>query len=898
MDTAPTPNAAAPEPKKRKAGAIPIPILSPAQLLRWIIWSIFAHVLLAAFLTQKDTVLQLVGIQPPTEAEVAASQQNEAPVERIAQIVEDVREHQADQIREKVAELIEAQQMLAQADEKMVGEYREFAKEMAEGAGDKVGEAQEAAVNAQKEALAAQEKAEAAQKEMLSTAQELSRGGLGGGERQALAGKLAEQKKDAQKAQDAVEEAQKKVDNAQVEAGKALNFADSNYTEAAKSQADSRASQSEAGTAQQIAVVAQDDMADFAKRVEQAEQKVEQQQKKVEEAQGKVAAAEQKVVEQQAAVTTAQTALTEKQGALETANAALAAGGDKKEVKTAEGEVKKAQGVVNEANKKVANAQKQVDQLQQQVKKQEEALAKVQQEAEAAPKGAADHVKGIIDKQELATKEQREALAAQNNTLDAVKQAQAKSGPGGGQQAAASSPAVEQAVMQAKPMEAPKNLDGKSLAELLDLATKAEDSSTELYREMRAAETATQRQMTLDEARKITDVARPERKALDSELLTKEITTAEEARAHTAAVREAIREIDSMLTLAKEIKQEVEGSPASLEQVKATAQQTAALEAEAAQDYNQRAKDLTDLMRAASTPLPVPNPDGPMGPHGAHPPQSAFYKPVAEAKAEDDSLIASSAMMASVAVDPATQLGAMMATLTQEGRNQAFAQAAAAAEALDHSGNGGMGGGAFTADTQGPGLAPGMAGFPELRAGDNRINASSGRKIMKGQNAKEPWMFVDTWYIIGPFPNPSRQNIDKQFPPESVVDLDATYRGKGDRMIKWQFVQTGEPMIRPPQPEEYQIYYAYTELWFEEASDRWIAVGSDDYSKLWVEGMLVWKSGDQLKGWNVKEGYRKVHFKKGLNRILYRVENGWRSTNFSLCVNLQEGKQSPAELAN
>ena len=149
------------------------------------------------------------------------------------------------------------------------------------------------------------------------------------------------------------------------------------------------------------------------------------------------------------------------------------------------------------------------------------------------------------------------------------------------------------------------------------------------------------------------------------------------------------------------------------------------------------------------------------------------------------------------------------------------------------------------------------------------------------------WMYVDSWYTIGPFPNPGRKNIDTHFPPQSVIDLDAVYEGKNKRKVKWQFVKTPDARVFPADDEAYGIYYAYTELWFEEAMDLVIAVGSDDNSRLWIEGKQVWLSGRQLKSWRADEGYRTVHFKKGINRILYRVENGWRETLFSMLICLQ-----------
>jgi len=167
------------------------------------------------------------------------------------------------------------------------------------------------------------------------------------------------------------------------------------------------------------------------------------------------------------------------------------------------------------------------------------------------------------------------------------------------------------------------------------------------------------------------------------------------------------------------------------------------------------------------------------------------------------------------------------------------------------------------------------------------------------------WMFVDSWYLLGPFDNAGRANIDKQFPPETVVDLNATYTGKRGRPVRWDFFQSAHPRIAPPfdhfnplasgatddgagafkvRDLEYIIYYGYTELRAEAECDVWLAIGSDDFSQLWIEDQLVWASGKQHKSWRVDEGYRKVHLKKGVNRVLIRVENGHSQSEFSLAV--------------
>lgn len=157
------------------------------------------------------------------------------------------------------------------------------------------------------------------------------------------------------------------------------------------------------------------------------------------------------------------------------------------------------------------------------------------------------------------------------------------------------------------------------------------------------------------------------------------------------------------------------------------------------------------------------------------------------------------------------------------------------------------------------------------------------RKFREG-GAKAEWMFVDTWYTIGPFPNPARIFLDRKFPPETVVDLDATYIGKNGKLIQWKFRQSREPKVIPADAEEYGIWYAYTEVYMDRPCDLWVAIGSDDKGHVWLNDQPIWISGDRLKGWYFGEGFRKVHFKAGRNTILYRIENGHFKIAFSLGI--------------
>lgn len=168
-------------------------------------------------------------------------------------------------------------------------------------------------------------------------------------------------------------------------------------------------------------------------------------------------------------------------------------------------------------------------------------------------------------------------------------------------------------------------------------------------------------------------------------------------------------------------------------------------------------------------------------------------------------------------------------------------------------------------------------------------NLRPARRIAEGSPSAD-WMTVDSWWVVGPFPNPDRINVDRAFPPESLVDLDASYLGKDGRKLTWDFMQTADPAVRLE--ESYGIYYAFTEIDVEHPTIAWIAVGSDDNSRLWLNDRLVWKSGYQLKSWRPAEGYRRVVLQSGRNRFLYRVENGWGIGAFSLLVHLESAVPS------
>lgn len=154
---------------------------------------------------------------------------------------------------------------------------------------------------------------------------------------------------------------------------------------------------------------------------------------------------------------------------------------------------------------------------------------------------------------------------------------------------------------------------------------------------------------------------------------------------------------------------------------------------------------------------------------------------------------------------------------------------------------------------------------------------------------RKGWIFIDTWYAIGPWELPRGKEFEEIFPPEIDVDLDASYIGKTHPVTKqpielvWRFIQSETMRIKPPDEMSSSVYYAYTEVYCESRMDVVVAVASDDRAKLWINDLVVFQDVG-LSGWSLDEGFRRVLLKPGYNTLLIRLENGPSFTNFSVLM--------------
>ncbi|HSW03066.1 hypothetical protein [Aquabacterium sp.] len=178
------------------------------------------------------------------------------------------------------------------------------------------------------------------------------------------------------------------------------------------------------------------------------------------------------------------------------------------------------------------------------------------------------------------------------------------------------------------------------------------------------------------------------------------------------------------------------------------------------------------------------------------------------------------------------------------------------------------------------------------------LRTGAGRTIGTGGNFATR-VYLDSWYVIGPFAGQGARTLQTVYPPEQDVDLDGTYRGLDGRTLNWHYASRGFYPFIPPDRAEGAVYYAYTELRIDEDRDVWLAIAADDDSMLWLDGRLVWTSERRDKTWYhppfylrdeqlaslaLAEGHRRVRLSRGLHRLLFKLYNEREHSFFSVVL--------------
>lgn len=166
-------------------------------------------------------------------------------------------------------------------------------------------------------------------------------------------------------------------------------------------------------------------------------------------------------------------------------------------------------------------------------------------------------------------------------------------------------------------------------------------------------------------------------------------------------------------------------------------------------------------------------------------------------------------------------------------------------------------------------------------------------RILKNGGQYADRVFVNSWYIIGPFA------LSGKHPPEYAVDLDAIYYGKDNVAVGWQYVNNSQYPLIPPQVDKAGVFYGYTEIILDREQDLWVWIGADDFASLELNDKLIWnsdvfnkkfnnlayaKNNPERDNWNLTEFKRLVHVKAGRNTFKFKLTNSDTATFFSLVL--------------
>ncbi len=185
--------------------------------------------------------------------------------------------------------------------------------------------------------------------------------------------------------------------------------------------------------------------------------------------------------------------------------------------------------------------------------------------------------------------------------------------------------------------------------------------------------------------------------------------------------------------------------------------------------------------------------------------------------------------------------------------------------------------------------------------GNEKLVKLTGMSVGAGGDATNR-LAISNWYIIGPFAGVRNRSYAKnpKYPPEHAVVLDAVYQGKDNRLLAWEYTTAPRYPVLPRDLVEDGVYYGYTEIHMDEARDIAVSIGADDDVRLWVNDQLVYAGNSDDKmwffdevharrsrliaDWNLTEARRRLHFKKGINKLLFKLSNGPEYGYFSLVM--------------
>ena len=174
----------------------------------------------------------------------------------------------------------------------------------------------------------------------------------------------------------------------------------------------------------------------------------------------------------------------------------------------------------------------------------------------------------------------------------------------------------------------------------------------------------------------------------------------------------------------------------------------------------------------------------------------------------------------------------------------------------------------------------------------------SAGKIHTQSNFVKTNEWLKDWFLIGPFTlTESMDNINHlpDFEKDFLKDFGGEYNFTFDKnksinekgeILKWKLLNSNDSIINLDDAVSKRSYitaYAYKEINVEKEGTYILALGTNDGGKLWINNKELW---DHQSGRGVKpdEDLIPVHFDKGINKILLKIEE--RGNYWGFCARI------------
>ncbi len=135
--------------------------------------------------------------------------------------------------------------------------------------------------------------------------------------------------------------------------------------------------------------------------------------------------------------------------------------------------------------------------------------------------------------------------------------------------------------------------------------------------------------------------------------------------------------------------------------------------------------------------------------------------------------------------------------------------------------------------------------------------------------------FLTHYTVIGPFDNKRGVGLEKAYPPEKEIQLDAKYDGQLGT-VNWQPLQSGGDygvVDIAKQVKNYKGSVMYLLTGFQSPTTRPVElrIGTDNAWKLWVNGQLLFTRNEYHRGMVLDQYRIPVTMKAGQNVILLKI---------------------------